>query len=385
IIARQRVRQNQALYEVTNSMLCLRAPEQIAQTAADYLGHAFGGGVAICLGDPRVARWFFYVGAMPEEQDTDAARAAFDSCCETGAPTRLFDHAEGLYLPLATAQRHSIGVVHLSDGSATDFDEELNMVFVRLMVSQIAIALEYRRLEREQQQAAIEAETEKMRGNLLRAISHDLRTPLTGIYGSSSVMLEQGSLLGEEKCKQFLLDIRETAQWLIRMVENLLSVTRIGQGASNRLVKAPEAAEEIIGAAIANLRKSYPTAKIKVQAPEQLLMVPMDGTLIQQVLINLTENAIKYAGSPEPIEVSLQQCGGMAVFTVTDHGRGIPADRIGSAFEGKPVSNADRGDSYRGMGIGLPICKTIINAHGGVISALNLKEGGCRFSFTLPL
>ncbi|MEG2174636.1 MAG: DUF4118 domain-containing protein [Oscillospiraceae bacterium] len=383
--AQTREKNSEVLYEITKSLLCLREPEQIAQTSANYLDSFFECRAVIWLGDPTEGHAYYSSTLHLAQEDLSAATDAFVRGVETGRGTAFFPSAIGTYLPIMTQTPHGnvLGVSGLSR-EMTAFDEHLGGTLLNLITAQIAIALEYRHLERERQRAALEVETEKMRGNLLRAISHDLRTPLTGIYGASSALLEKGNLMAGEDCQSLLHDIQENAQWLIRMVENLLSVTRIGQSASN-VSKTPEAAEEIIGAAVTNLRKSYPHAQIGVHAPDQLLMVPMDAILIQQVLINLIENAIKYANSNQPIQVAVEAHPCEAYFTVCDSGSGLPSDRISTIFEGGSVHSTVLGDSYRGMGIGLPICKTIVTAHGGRIGVTNRENGGCCFYFVLPL
>ena len=164
-----------------------------------------------------------------------------------------------------------------------------------------------------------------MRGNLLRAISHDIRTPARRISGASAAILENKDALSAETKEKLIANIQDESQWLIRMVENLLSVTRLDENAAN-LKKLPEAAEEVVADAIGRIRKRFPARVVAVSVPEDYLEVPMDGTLIAQVLINLLENAVKFSPEHLPIEVSLKRDGGNAVFEVADHGKGIPTE-----------------------------------------------------------
>ena len=254
---------------------------------------------------------------------------------------------------------------------------------LRLFAAQWTLVEENLLLARERNRAALEAEAERLRSNLLRAISHDLRTPLTSISGAAGVLVENGEALSSEDRSQLSGDIRDNAQWLIRMVENLLSVTRITQGPA-AIRKAPEMAEEVLAEAAGQIRRRFPNQALSVKAPAELLMVPMDATLIEQTLINLMENAIYHSESTQPIQVELSQVGTDAVFTVRDHGKGIAPERLGRLFEGGPAA-AGSGDSRRGMGLGLSICASIVKAHGGQISGENLPEGGALFRFTLPL
>jgi two-component system sensor histidine kinase KdpD len=223
-----------------------------------------------------------------------------------------------------------------------------------------------------------------MRSNLLRAISHDLRTPLTGILGASSAILENGDALDHETRTKLISNIKEDSQWLIRMVENLLSVTRINEGTMN-VAKSPEAAEEIVAETISRVRKRFPDRTITVKVPDELLVVPMDGTLIEQVLINLLENAIKHTPENTAVEVNVRKSGKWAVFDVIDNGEGIPAEDLPHLFESYSRNGMASPDSSRGMGIGLSICMSIIKAHHGKMEAMNKPEGGAIFRFSLPL
>jgi two-component system sensor histidine kinase KdpD len=189
--------------------------------------------------------------------------------------------------------------------------------------------------------------------------------------------------LSAETKEKLVANIQDESQWLIRMVENLLSVTRLDENAAN-LKKLPEAAEEVVAEAVGRIRKRFPTRVIDVSVPEDYLEVPMDATLIAQVLINLLENAAKFSPEQLPIEISLRRDGGNAVFEVADHGKGIPEEELSTLFSGMRHGEPSA-DSSRGMGIGLSICKTIVTAHGGQIGVENRPEGGAVFRFTLPL
>lgn len=237
---------------------------------------------------------------------------------------------------------------------------------------------------KKQEQIRLEAEKEKMRGNLLRAVSHDIRTPLTSIMGAASVVLENYGELSDEKRMDFLKDIREESQWLIQIVENLLSITRIGDnGGSASIDKQEEMVEEIVGSAVLKFRKRYPDVEVAVRLPEDPLLVPMDGILIEQVLVNLMENAVIHGGTSR-IDVTLSQQGGNAVFTVADNGRGIPLHLLNKLFDG--AARSDRSsDGKRSMGIGLSVCRTVVLAHGGTIRGENKKDGGACFTVTLPM
>lgn len=238
---------------------------------------------------------------------------------------------------------------------------------------------------KKQENLRIEAAREKMKANLLRSVSHDIRTPLTSIIGSTSAMIENPDLPEEDRLL-LLGDVRDDAQWLIRVVENLLSITRMGDS-TTRLVKSPEPAEEILGAVTAKFRKRYPDVKVRVSVPEELLFVPMDAVLISQVVSNLLENAVVHGGGrTTEIRLSVRQDGREAVFAVEDNGDGIEQKVLPHLFDGTlAVSSSDTDNGgKRNMGLGLSVCQAIIHAHGGTIEAHNLMEGA-EFAFRLPL
>ena len=230
-----------------------------------------------------------------------------------------------------------------------------------------------------------DSEREKMRANLLRAVSHDLRTPLTTIYGSTSMLLENFERIPAEDRKNLLRGIRDDAQWLVGMVENLLSVTRLDDS-SVRLNKIDTVLEELIDAVLVKFRKLCPEQQVEVTIPEDFLSIPMDAVLIEQVLTNLLENAVIHATGMTQLELKVITQGNTVCFTVRDDGCGIRPDRLDDLFTGYLGSSSRQGDSdRRNMGIGLSVCATIIKAHGGRIYARNRDPRGAEFTFTLNL
>ncbi len=252
--------------------------------------------------------------------------------------------------------------------------------FTLLMISLITSTLTAQ--AKRQASLLAENEREKMRANLLRSVSHDIRTPLTSIVGSTSAVLENPGLSDQEQ-RALLENAREEAQWLIRVVENLLSITRMGD-AQDRIAKEPEPAEEVLGAAAQKFRRRFPLVNVTVSAPEELLMVPMDPILIEQVLANLLENAAVHGGAAN-VSLVLEAEGDSARITVRDDGRGIPRRELDGLFDGRLKSRrSPDGDGKRNMGLGLSVCRAIVLAHGGTITAKNLAQGA-EFSFRLPI
>lgn len=226
-----------------------------------------------------------------------------------------------------------------------------------------------------------EAEIEKMRANLLRAVSHDIRTPLTGIVGNCLAYLENGSQLEQTERDALVRNIYEDSTWLINMVENLLTVTRI-QGQNLAIKTSEESVEEVMESAISNVISRHRDAVINAALPEEFILLPMDAILIEQVAINLLENALFHSRSEAPIELIVENAPDCVSFLVRDHGVGIPEEKLAHLFDGSDYSGSSS-DAHKGMGIGLVICKTIISAHKGTISGRN-HEDGAEFRFTLP-
>lgn len=248
-----------------------------------------------------------------------------------------------------------------------------------------SMALQLQKSYAEQRIIERKAEKEKMKNNLLRAISHDLRTPLTSIKGASAALLEGGDRLSEETKAKLLTDIGSEAQWLIRMVENLLSVTHISEE-TMKVSKTPEVAEEVIANAVSHFNTAGFSQKITVEVPHELLIVPMDAMLIEQVLLNLLDNAVKHSGNSTEVNIRLYADSDNAVFQVSDNGKGISGEDMEYLFEyGENSSNSLSPDSHRGFGIGLPTCRTIILAHSGEIWAESELGKGTVFSFSLPM
>lgn len=250
-------------------------------------------------------------------------------------------------------------------------------------VSIITCTMTTRLLEHEKIKRDIERE--KIRANLLRSVSHDLRTPLTTIIGAASAVLENGDMFTEEKRKELLSGIVDEATWLVRMVENLLSITKINSETA-KIATRDEVAEEIIDEAVRKFKTRFPGMSVKVSIPEEVLIAPMDAILIEQVLINLMENAASHGKTTTRIDVSLSRSGKNVCFSVSDNGSGIPAEFLDCIFKDTAMYRTQSpGDATKNMGIGLSVCSSIVRSHGGTISAKNRPTGGAAFRFTLPM
>ena len=262
------------------------------------------------------------------------------------------------------------------------FLNQWNRNFISIISRISAHSLALQRAHAVHDDLRVASEREKIRSNLLRSISHDLRTPLTSILGASTAIFEQPDIK-EATRNDLLRDIQENTRWLIRMVENILTVTKISQD-TIQLNKSMEAAEEVMSQAVSIVRARFPYCLIHLKIPDELVMVPMDATLISQVIINLLENAVKNSYEGELVLFTLAIKDRFALFEISDHGGGIPEHMLDNLFE-IHATNGIAADASRGFGIGLSICRTIVHAHGGLIEGANREKGGAKFRFMLPL
>ena len=252
------------------------------------------------------------------------------------------------------------------------------MLLVSIIVSTLTTQV------KRQQQEMYEARSERLRANLLRAISHDIRTPLASILGASSALIDRDDI-DDSIRRELLQSIHKDAQWLTRVTENLLSVTKFSTEGV-RLKLTEEVVEEIVGSAIRKFRKTDPTIHIHVQHPDEILLVPMEATLIEQVLLNLLENVVHHSGGATEIHLEFREEAQRVCFMIRDNGCGIDPARLPQLFNGSLLGQDGRSnDNKRNMGIGLSVCHSIVAAHGGEMSARNLTEGGAEVSFWLPL
>lgn len=251
------------------------------------------------------------------------------------------------------------------------------------ILGECALALESERNAREKEASAILAEQEKLCANLLRTISHDLRTPLTSISGNADNLLANDEMFDTETRRQIYTDIREDSEWLISLVENLLSVSRMGDGKSDIRMSA-ELVSDVIDEAVRRTEKNASEHKLTVKESDGILLARMDARLIVQVLINLIDNAIKYTPSGSEIEISAVEKDNEIAITVADNGHGIADEIKPRVFDMFYTGAVKIADSRRSLGLGLALCKSIVNAHGGEITVTDNKPHGAVFTFTLP-
>lgn len=234
---------------------------------------------------------------------------------------------------------------------------------------------------KERERQIVEGEKEKIRANLLRAISHDLRTPLTGIIGLTNWYVSDYDKISDGEKLNIIKGINEDSNWLLNMVENILTVTRI-QNENSGIKKDLEVIDEVISESVTRFKKRYPDTIINVSLPEDIMIIPMDPILIEQVIINLLENAALHSTNNIKTDLFITSNEEYVDFHIRDYGDGIPKERLLNLFDGQ-MTSISSSDGRKGMGIGLSICKSIIDAHGGRILAIN-NQIGSEFIFSLP-
>ncbi len=372
--------------ETDRQLTKAKSREEILSVLADQLTKLLNRSLIIYpaendrLGDP-----VFYPAAgdaVPyrTNEEKQAVEWCFSNHKRAGATTDVFPKTDYLYYCMRV-QEQAYGVVGIAvHESPPDASEQSVLASV---VGECSLALENARNAREKEETMVLAENERLRANLLRAVSHDLRTPLTSIMGNADSLITCGETLDLKTRSQLYSDIYRDAQWLNGMVENLLSASRMHDGKLN-LNMTTELMDDMISEAADHLSRQLRNYTVKRIRSEELLFVKADARLIVQVVINLLDNAAKYAPEGSAIRVETKERDGNVVVQVADDGPGIPDDQKERVFELFYSSGNPTGDSRRGLGIGLALCQSIIRAHGGTISVSDNRPHGAVFEFSLP-
>jgi len=297
-----------------------------------------------------------------------------------GATTNTLSAAKCLYLAVRGGNTvFAVASIVMDKEAPLEAFEKSLMI---AMLGECALALEKERLYETQKQNSMQIQQEQLRANLLRAISHDLRTPLTTISGNAGILMGNSEVLSEAQKKGLYTDIYDDSMWLINLVENLLSITRIDNGTLN-LNLQPELLEEVIAEALLHINRNSVEHQIETVLDDELLMAKMDSQLIIQVLINIVDNAIKYTPAGSHITVSARHEKQMVLVEISDDGSGISGEAKAKLFDMFYTADNIRGDGRRGLGLGLSLCKSIISAHNGTIYVKDNVPQGTVFCFTL--
>ena len=378
--ANERGEESQILYMLSSKLSDAADMEAVLKIAAESISHLLQVNVG-CIYVGRQSEPI-YIQQSGKEQihrsvpDADEIRKIY-----TDLRTEYLEEEEGYGYPV-NGREHLLAVVRIDKTVYTKQLQEKKKLLHSIMEN-VSMAMDRIEVTIERVRDRESMERERERANLLRAISHDLRTPLSGIMGTSEMLMDMTDK--EDRRQELLQGIYQDADWLKSLVENILSLTRLQDG---KIVihKEMEAIEEVIGCAIAHVERSFPEREIQVEIPEQFRLVPMDAKLIEQVITNLLDNTVKHTRPREAITVSASYTEDTLLVSVRDEGEGIDEADVPNLFKIFYTSKTRSADVKRGIGLGLTICKTVVNAHGGTITGRNRTDRkGAEFIFTLPL
>ncbi|SFL31424.1 two-component system, OmpR family, sensor histidine kinase KdpD [Lachnospiraceae bacterium KH1T2] len=312
--------------------------------------------------------------------EVDAFNWVYKTCKVAGAATEVYPGAGGLYYPIAL-NGHTYGVIGIMTGpKGLDVD---SAKIVESVVEECTLMIENMRITAEKEEEKLKTKNEQFRANLLRAISHDLRTPLTSISGNASNLMSSGNGFDDKAKLQMYTDIYDDAMWLDNLVENILAISRVEEGKIN-LHCNTELLDDIITEALKHIDRRSRDYKIKVNPPKDLILVQIDVHLIIQVIINIINNSIKYSPVGSEITISSWKNNDKAFVKIEDNGPGIDEEYKPHIFEMFYNGAKQIADSRRSLGLGLALCKLIVTAHGGTIKAEDNNPHGTVMTFSIP-
>jgi len=381
-LSREKERRTEVLYRVSHRLAGIPGELQLVQAAQEELVSIFSGEIAFFLvrdGDLRIVSRHA-VGKTDWIDTHEAAKWVFEHSQMAGWGTDAIPDAQALYIPLTTPNA-TVGVLAWNPEDSEQLLSFERRQLLRVIATQIALALERDQLAQETQAVLAQAEVEKLRSSLLSAVSHDLRTPLTSIAGSASILVE-GNLDAEAR-RELAEGISEEADHLNRLLENLLQLTRLESG-SLRIEKEWQPIDEVIGSSLERQKRALHGRHVHLDIPEEPLLVPLDGLLIEQVMQNLLDNAAKYSQEGTAIDVAACKTEAGIEISVADRGIGLDPHECKVIFDKFYRGHNVRSDSSRGTGLGLAISRGIVLAHGGRIWAEPRPHGGAIFKFVLP-
>ncbi|MBI3848602.1 MAG: sensor histidine kinase KdpD [Planctomycetes bacterium] len=382
--ARQRERRTAALYGLSRMLAIETEVGRIAGAAVRHVRELFETDAVVWIadGDGRlVARGGAECELARDEHPLEIAKWVFDHGQAAGHATESLPASDALFLPLVGAKR-TLGVFGITLGGRGATPSPAQRQLIETLVAQTALALERALLSDEASSAQVTAETERMRSALLSTVSHDLRTPLASITGSAGALLDPQATLDANERRELLETIREEAERLSHLVGDLLELTRLESGAL-RVKKEWYPLEEIVASALGRLADALGSRDVRIDLPTEVLVVLADAALLEEVFINLVENAAKFSAPGTPIEIRARAGDGEVQVEVADRGPGFAPDEIDRLFE--KFYRGAGGSRVAGSGLGLAVCDAIVKAHGGRIRADNRAGGGAIFRFWLPL
>jgi len=380
-LSREKERRTELLYRVSGRLAGIPGELQLIQAAKEELVSIFSGEMVFFVardGDLRLASR--QAAAADWTEAYEAAKWVFEHRQMAGWGTDAIPDAQALYIPLSTPDA-TVGVLAWKPDDSEQLLSFERRQLLKVIATQIALALERDRLAHESQTMLAQAEAEKLRSSLLSAVSHDLRTPLTSIAGSASTLA--GQELDEGTRRELAEGISEEAERLNQLLENLLQLTRLESG-SLRIEKQWQPIDEVIGSTLQRQERALHDRQVRVDLPLEALWVPIDGLLIEQVVQNLLSNSAKYSRDASPIDIAARRTGGGVEISVADRGIGLNPEECERVFDKFYRGQRAQVDGARGAGLGLAISRGIVHAHGGRIWAEPRPDGGAVFKFVLP-
>jgi two-component system, OmpR family, sensor histidine kinase KdpD len=388
--ARLQERQTATMQALSQKLAGTRGMEKILQVAVQHFGEIFQCQVVALLPDAP-GRLHVVAGDMASVfhkdivKELSVAEWTYQTGDLAGWGTQNRQSTEILYVPLQAADC-TLGVLALRPRDPESehwlLPEQLRLRFLESLAKQVALALEVESLQKTAAEAQLAAETERLRASLLGSVTHDFQTPLAAIMGSASSLLDLQNRLDTQQAQEMLTTIYEEADRLSRLVSNLLDIAMLQSGAL-KLHQELQPLEEVVGAALNRLEKKLADRPITTSLPPDLPMVQLDSALAEHIFLNLLENALKYTTPGSPIVIAALRQGEEIEVEVDDCGPGFPPGDLERIFEMFERGSQDTGQ--KGYGLGLSICRAIVQAHGGRIWAVNRPEGGASVHFTLPL
>lgn len=380
--ARQREKRTTAMYNLSRKFVHERGIEKLCAIAIRHISEVLPSHVVVLVPADRGKLTIPATGQETfalDEKELSVAQWTFDHRQRAGLGTDTLSGARALYIPMVVASK-AVGVIGILPRSSHGFFDQEQIHVLESLVNQVALAIDRAMISLEAQEALLKAETETLRNTLLSSVSHDLRTPLASITGAITTLLQKDIALDIDQRQELLQTIYEEAEHLNQIIRNVLDMTRLEAGAI-KVKKVWLPIEEIIGAVLSRLDERLMGRQVRTILPEDLPLISFDPLLIEQVLVNLLDNAIKYTPPETPIELSAHVKDKEIIVEIADRGTGIPAGEEEKIFDKFVRGTATGG----GIGLGLTICRAIIQAHGGRIKAENRRDGGAVFSFSLPL
>ncbi|HJA42000.1 MAG TPA: DUF4118 domain-containing protein [Firmicutes bacterium] len=366
-IAQKNEKMTSALYKVSRGLLYQNTPSEICHFTEKHMKEILNVKISILLSHTK------------EEIPEGAKRYCYENGIPCGKTFPHFATEEEMYFPILS-EKQTVGIAIVYPGNHVLHFEEIQ--FIETVLTQVALAIEHDHFNQLKEQAKLDIEREKLKTNLLRSISHDLRTPLTSIRGGTEFLKENLEILPTTTMRNLLDNMENDISWLIRLIENLLNMTKI-QDKTLTIHKKSEIIDDLISEAVSKMIKYKGKHEIIIQPTEQIEFIQVDSHLLVQVFINIIDNAFKHTREDSKIVITTKKRDTRMLIEIADDGGGMDETQLVHIFESFFTTSVGN-DLHRGLGLGLAICQTIIQAHSGILTVKNNEKGGLTFLISLP-